>query len=72
MAQWIEQTEKFLSFNEREILEATGSKSRQQMLEHTEKEYATFEKNRLEALNEQAENEHIKELENSLKKIKKK
>ena len=72
LAQWIEQTEKFLSFNEREILEATGSKSRQQMLEHTQKEYATFEKNRVEALNEQAENEHIKELENSLKKIKKK
>ena len=43
-----------------------------EMLEHTEKEYATFEKNRFEALNEQAENEHIKELENSLKKINKK
>jgi hypothetical protein len=27
LAQWIEQTEKFLSFNEREILEDSGSKS---------------------------------------------
>ena len=72
LSQWIEQTEKFLTFNEREILEATGSKSRQQMLEHTQKEYAAFEKNRLEALNELAENELIKELESSLKKIKKK
>jgi len=72
LAQWIEQTEIFLSFNEREILEDSGSKSRQQMLEHTQNEYATFEKNRLEALKEQAEDEHLKELESTLKKSKKK
>ena len=71
LAQWIVQTEKFLSFNEREVLGDSGSKSRQQMLEHTHNEYITFEKNRLEALREQAEEEHIKELEITLRKIKK-
>lgn len=72
LEQWMQQTEKFLSFNEREILESVGSKSRKQMIEHTQKQYETFEKNRIEALNEQAESEHIEELEKTLKKIEKK
>lgn len=72
LTQWMEQTEKFLAFNEREVLEDVGSKSRKQMLGHTKKEYNTFEKNRSEASNEEAESEHIKELENTLKEIEKK
>ena len=72
LTQWMEQTEKFLSFNEREILEAAGSKSRKQMLEHTQKEYETFEKNRFEAINEEAENKYVEELEKTLKVFKNK
>jgi hypothetical protein len=70
LTQWMEQTEKFLSFNERDILNNAGSKSRKQMLDHAQKEYEQFEKNRTEASLEKSESEHIKELENTLKNLK--
>lgn len=67
--EWVEQTEKFLDFNERDVLKDAGSKSRKQMQSHVQKEYVTFEHNRKELEKLYAEKEHIKELESTLKEL---
>jgi hypothetical protein len=72
LSEWGEQTEKFLEFNERDILQDLGKKSRKQMLNHTSKEYTVFEKNRNETIESEAEEEYLKDLETTLKEIEKK
>lgn len=69
LEEWVEQTEKFLNFNEREVLKNAGSKSRKQMLSHTQSEYEAFEIHRNELIDKEAEKDYIKELEDTLKEI---
>lgn len=72
LAEWMDQTQKFLEFNERGVLDSAGSRSRTQMEGHVEKEYVKFETNREKSELVLSEDEHIRELEETLKKLEKK
>ncbi len=72
LAEWIAQTEKFLEFNERELLKGAGKKSRQEMLSHTEEQYEVYKLNRKNSEKDKAEEEYFDELEEVLKTIEKK
>ena len=69
LTEWVEQTEKFLEFYSRDILKDAGKKSHQAMLDHTEKQFEVFETNRKSVELQNAEDEHLKELEVTLKQI---
>ncbi|AGH94446.1 virulence RhuM family protein [Pseudobdellovibrio exovorus] len=72
LAEWVEQTEQFLKFYNRDVLQNAGKKSQHQMLEHAQKQYELFEKNRKEAQDALSEEEHLQELESTLKEIEQK
>ena len=69
LAQWIDQTEKFLEFNERNLLKGAGKKSRKEMLSYTEEQYQIFEENRKTLDENESEKEYLDELENTLKRM---
>lgn len=72
LPEWIKQSEEFLSFYQRDVLQDAGTRSNAQMLEHTKKHYDIFEKNRKAAELAQSEEEHLKELESTLKQLEEK
>lgn len=63
MAEWIEQTDRFLTFNEREILKNAGSISHEQMEQIVGNRFKAFDANRRKAEAIEAESEHEEELE---------
>lgn len=72
LSQWIEQTEKFLEFNERDLLKGAGKKSRKEMISYTEEQYELFDDNRKTLDESESEQEYLNELEETLKIIEKK
>lgn len=69
LGEWVNQTEEFLKFYNRDVLSSAGSRSHQEMLDHTFEQYEVFEKHRKLADEEEADKEHLVELENTLKEI---
>lgn len=69
MAQWAEQLDRFLEFNEREVLDNAGSVSSAQMKTAVEERYAAFDAKRREAERLAVEEEHVRELEAVAKKV---
>ncbi len=69
MKDWKQQTENFLTFHEREVLEGAGKISKVQMEKHTTEQYEIFQKNRKQDDLALAEEEHLKELEDTIEKI---
>jgi len=61
MAEWVVQTDRFLTFNEREVLMGAGQVSHQKMIEVTNERYNKFETRRKAAERNEAEQEHAKE-----------
>ncbi len=70
MQEWVEQTDKFLNLNERDVLIGTGNKSHVQMENFVKQEFKKFEKNRHMEDFIKSEKEHVRELEQIVKKIK--
>jgi len=64
MAEWIEQTDRFLTFNEREILKNAGSISHERMEQIVSDRFKTFDAHRRKAETTEAESEYEEELEN--------
>jgi hypothetical protein len=75
MAEWIEQTDRFLTFNEREVLTGKGNMSHEAMETIVGKRYATFDAQRREAERLTAEQdeaaETLKVIEDVSKRIRK-
>ena len=69
MKDWLKQTESFLTFHEREILDGAGSKSKVQMESYVADQYVEFQKNRKEEALKVADQENVAELEKTMKKI---
>ena len=72
MKEWIKQTNKFLDFHDRNLLQNSGSKSRKQMEEHVMCEFEKFESNRKREDLVNSEKEYIKDLEKMVKELEKK
>ncbi len=72
MKDWVNQTEKFLKFNERENLSGAGSKSKIQMEKYTSEQYEKFQENRKQESLKISEKEHLAELENTIKEVERK
>jgi len=64
MREWVEQTDQFLKFNERDVLDGAGRVSHEHMLKRAEEEYEKFKKNRLG----QSEDDAVVELQEIAKK----
>lgn len=75
MAEWIEQTDRFLTFNEREVLTGKGNMSHEAMETIVAKRYATFDARRREAeklaAEQEDEAETLKVIEGVSKRIRK-
>ncbi len=69
MSEWVLQTERFLEFNERNVLKDAGKKSHNEMLSHVESEYALFDKSRKETETLEAEKEFHDDVDEILKKL---
>ena len=70
MEEWIEQTDKFLAFNERAVLTGAGSVSHDRMTKYVDKEFEKFTENRKLLETKIAEDEFSKEVEVLIKKKK--
>lgn len=62
MADWVEYTDQFLKFNDRDLLRGAGSVSRATGEQHAVGEYQTYDAARKEAERIAAEAEHLREL----------
>jgi hypothetical protein len=62
MAEWVTQTDRFLTFNERAVLDGAGNMSHQAMETIIAKRYALFEENRRRHEAITAEQEHAQEM----------
>ena len=71
MQEWIDQTDRFLDFHERNILQDSGNKSRLQMEEHVANEFEKFESHRKQLELDFSEEEYLKDLEKTMKQIEK-
>lgn len=69
MDEWMNQTHKFLSLYDRNLLTDAGSKSRQQMEDHVEKQFEKFESHRKELEATLSEKEYLTDLKNTVKHI---
>ncbi|WP_415715323.1 virulence RhuM family protein [Maridesulfovibrio sp.] len=69
MQDWIKQTDLFLDFNEREILEGAGKVSHKQAELHARSEYEVFNATRRERELEVSEKEAEKDFENLIKQV---
>ena len=69
MADWVSQTDRFLTFNERPLLSGAGNISHDRMKTITGKRFDTFDANRRSAESREAEQEHLQELDEFVKQI---
>ena len=69
MSEWVLQTERFLEFNERNVLKDAGKKSHNEMLSHVESEYVLFDKSRKETEKLEADKEFQDDVDEVLKKL---
>ena len=72
MREWIKQTDKFLDFHDRNLLQNSGSRSRKQMEEHVMCEFEKFESNRKREELLSSEKEYVEDLEKAVKELEKK
>ncbi|SKM36531.1 Virulence protein [Mycobacteroides abscessus subsp. abscessus] len=63
MQDWVKYTDQFLTFSERTVLTGAGSVSRVDAEAHASREYAKYDAARKEAERIEAENEHLREIE---------
>ena len=63
MQDWVKYTDQFLTFSERTVLNGSGTVSRAMAEAHAAGEYAKFEAARREAERIEADNEHLREIE---------
>lgn len=69
MKEWEEKLDQFLRFNDRNVLSSAGNVSKKNAENHAKKEYKHFEKLRREYEESVAQENYIKQLENSAKEI---
>lgn len=69
MNDWKEKLDDFLRFNERDVLSHPGSISREDAERHAASQYDQFEERRRQAAIEEAEAEHLHEIEEAVKKL---
>ena len=72
MQEWIEMTDRFLSFNERDVLTNAGSVSHQQAEQHAHSQYRAFDQARRTRELEEAEQEAERDFEELVKGLEKK
>ena len=70
MNDWMTNSEKFLKFNEREVLNGPGARSHESMISFVDTQYQDFDKNRKYAELKKAEEEFIKDSDELMKIIK--
>ncbi|MDO9398799.1 MAG: RhuM family protein [Herbiconiux sp.] len=69
MADWVVQTRRFVAFNEHPVLEGSGSVSRAWMESVAADRYEDFDARRRHAIREQAEAEHLAEVERAVREL---
>lgn len=69
MKDWQEKLDDFLRFNEREVLSNAGHVAKKQADDHARREYEKFEVKRREFIENKAEEEYIKDLEQAAKQL---
>lgn len=67
MKEWLSNSESFLRFNEREILEGPGTKSHESMVSYVENQYQILDKNRKSVDLQKAEVEFLKDSDELMK-----
>lgn len=72
MNDWLTQSDGFLEFNERNVLQDSGKKSHSEMVAHVEKQYEQFESNRKIGESQNAEIEFKDDLETLISTVKEK
>jgi hypothetical protein len=70
MKEWLTNSENFLKFNERELLDGPGTKSHDSMTTYVENQYRIFDKNRKTVDLQKAEEEFLKDSDELIKIIK--
>jgi hypothetical protein len=70
MKDWLANSENFLKFNERKLLDGPGHKSHESMVSFVESQYQIFERNRKTVELQKAEEEFLKDSEEIMKVIK--
>lgn len=67
MKEWLTNSENFLKFNEREVLDGPGSRSHESMISFVENQYQVFDKNRKSAELKKAEEQFLKDSDELIK-----
>lgn len=71
MQQWVEQADTFLAFMDREVLQGAGKRTHSQAMKHAREQYDSFNAARKARAQEQAEQEYMAELEETLRQVEK-
>lgn len=70
MKEWLTNSENFLKFNEREVLDGPGTRSHDSMVSYVENQYQIFDKNRKAVDLQKAEEEFLKDSDELIKIVK--